>query len=245
MPSIVGHGRRRFKSHGRAGVCDFFGPWREHGVPAPRRNWIGHGLDVYSGRTVRDHGSRTSTQEPAERQGIMTTPASTEKTDVGSYFISNYPPYGVWKQELAAESEAATLRSPAPGVPLGLYLHIPFCRKRCKFCYFRVYTDKNSKQVERYLAALNREIELYSQRPVLAGADVRLSLDRLPPTSQGLRPGGRSRRPAESIGLGARTRAPCRRLGPGRPPRDQRLRRPPTGHVCRHRAGDPHRGLRQ
>ena len=27
---------------------------------------------------------------------------------------------------------------------LGVYLHIPFCRKRCHFCYFRVYTDKNS-----------------------------------------------------------------------------------------------------
>ena len=30
------------------------------------------------------------------------------------------------------------------GVPLGLYLHIPFCRKRCHFCYFRVYTNKNA-----------------------------------------------------------------------------------------------------
>ena len=37
---------------------------------------------------------------------------------------------------------------PAPGVPLGLYLHIPFCRKRCHFCYFRVYTDKNSDDVD-------------------------------------------------------------------------------------------------
>ena len=35
---------------------------------------------------------------------------------------------------------------PAPGVPLGLYLHIPFCRKRCHFCYFRVYTDKNAQR---------------------------------------------------------------------------------------------------
>ena len=35
--------------------------------------------------------------------------------------------------------------------PLGLYLHIPFCRKRCKFCYFRVYTDKNADEVEVYL----------------------------------------------------------------------------------------------
>ena len=39
------------------------------------------------------------------------------------------------------------LASPAPpDVPLGLYLHIPFCRKRCHFCYFRVYTDKNAQR---------------------------------------------------------------------------------------------------
>ena len=31
-------------------------------------------------------------------------------------------------------------------MPLGLYLHIPFCRKRCHFCYFRVYTDKNAER---------------------------------------------------------------------------------------------------
>ena len=36
-------------------------------------------------------------------------------------------------------------------MPLGLYLHIPFCRKRCHFCYFRVYTDKNAREVEQYL----------------------------------------------------------------------------------------------
>ena len=47
-----------------------------------------------------------------------------------------------------------------PGTPLGLYLHIPFCRKRCKFCYFRVYTDKNARDVEVYLDALVKEVEL-------------------------------------------------------------------------------------
>ena len=31
--------------------------------------------------------------------------------------------------------------------PLGVYVHIPFCRKRCDFCYFKVYTDKNSAQI--------------------------------------------------------------------------------------------------
>ncbi len=56
---------------------------------------------------------------------------------------------------------------PAPDVPLGLYLHIPFCRKRCKFCYFKVFTDQNAKDIEAYVAALCREIELVSKLPVM------------------------------------------------------------------------------
>jgi oxygen-independent coproporphyrinogen-3 oxidase len=52
-------------------------------------------------------------------------------------------------------------------------LHIPFCRKRCKFCYFKVFTDKNSAEVERYLAALSREIELVSKMPVMGGRPFR------------------------------------------------------------------------
>ncbi len=58
-------------------------------------------------------------------------------------------------------------------VPLGLYLHIPFCRKRCKFCYFRVYTDKNAAEVEQYVSALSREIELVSKLPVMGGRPFR------------------------------------------------------------------------
>ena len=63
------------------------------------------------------------------------------KTEVGSYFISNYPPFSVWNPESLPDVQRA-LNHPPGDVPLGLYLHIPFCRKRCKFCYFRVYTDK-------------------------------------------------------------------------------------------------------
>src|SRR5204863_4431903 len=51
----------------------------------------------------------------------------------------------------------------------GLYLHIPFCRKRCHFCYFRVYTDKNAQEVGHYLDVLAREWELYAQLPAIAG----------------------------------------------------------------------------
>ena len=65
------------------------------------------------------------------------------------------------------------MNAPPADVPLGLYLHIPFCRKRCKFCYFHVFTDKNSAEVERYLAALSREIELVSKLPVMGGRPFR------------------------------------------------------------------------
>lgn len=94
------------------------------------------------------------------------------KTQVGSYFISNYPPFSQWTPEGLSEVRLA-MQSPPAEAPLGLYLHIPFCRKRCKFCYFRVYTDKNAVDVERYVAALSREIELVSQLPVMGGRPFR------------------------------------------------------------------------
>jgi oxygen-independent coproporphyrinogen-3 oxidase len=96
----------------------------------------------------------------------------TTKTEVGSYFVANYPPFSLWTKEQLPAIESA-LAGPPRDVPLGLYLHIPFCRKRCKFCYFRVYTDKNAHEVEDYVAALSREIELVSQQPVMGGRPFR------------------------------------------------------------------------
>ena len=93
-----------------------------------------------------------------------------DQTDVGSYFVATYPPFSVWSQDAVARDARPALESPpAPGVPLGLYLHIPFCRKRCHFCYFRVYTDKNAQEVGQYLDVLAREWELYAQLPAIAG----------------------------------------------------------------------------
>lgn len=97
------------------------------------------------------------------------TPSQQEATGLGNYFIANYPPFAFWKPEWLGEAWVALGQPPRPGVKLGLYLHIPFCRKRCKFCYFRVYTDKNARDVEAYLAALLREVELYARQPAIAG----------------------------------------------------------------------------
>ncbi|MGD2111270.1 MAG: coproporphyrinogen-III oxidase family protein [Phycisphaerae bacterium] len=87
-------------------------------------------------------------------------------TEVGSYFVSNYPPFSTWSADHVPAVLAALDRQPGPSpVPLGLYMHIPFCRKRCKFCYFRVYTDKNSRDIETYLEALTAEAAAFAAKP--------------------------------------------------------------------------------
>ncbi len=95
--------------------------------------------------------------------------ATQEKTGLGNYFVANYPPFSFWSPAHLPAARAALDRPPEPGTPLGLYLHIPFCRKRCKFCYFRVYTDKNADDVKIYSDALVKEVELYSQTACVGG----------------------------------------------------------------------------
>ncbi len=97
------------------------------------------------------------------------TAANQENTGLGNYFVANYPPFSAWKPDYLPQARAALDAPPRPEAPLGLYLHIPFCRKRCKFCYFRVYTDKNARDVDVYLDALEREVALYARMPIVGG----------------------------------------------------------------------------
>jgi len=115
---------------------------------------------------VNCHTAVYSEQTVADR----TPSVLEERTEVGSYFVATYPPFSTWTTDAVARDGRPALDAPpVPGVPLGLYLHIPFCRKRCHFCYFRVYTDKNAQEVGDYLDILAREWELYATRPAVAG----------------------------------------------------------------------------
>lgn len=104
----------------------------------------------------------------------MTTTTQTG-TEVGNYFVSNYPPFSQWKPEFVPEALKALDQPPRLEDPLGLYLHIPFCRKRCKFCYFKVYTDKNATEIELYLDALIKEMECYSRTHAFQGRQLRFA----------------------------------------------------------------------
>lgn len=97
------------------------------------------------------------------------------KTEVGNYFVSNYPPFSLWQPDYLPDVVNALDQPPRTEDPLGLYLHIPFCRKRCKFCYFKVYTDKNASEIERYLDALIKENEIYSRARAFQGRQLRFA----------------------------------------------------------------------
>jgi oxygen-independent coproporphyrinogen-3 oxidase len=107
-------------------------------------------------------------------------PPIQKETTVGNYFVSNYPPFSFWKPELTSDILTAINAPPrqnwrsTPGQtptapPLGIYLHIPFCRKRCHFCYFKVYTDKDSSEIRAYIDAALKELSIYASKPVIGG----------------------------------------------------------------------------
>lgn len=52
--------------------------------------------------------------------------------------------------------------------PLRLYVHVPFCNYRCSFCFFAVRVGAGHTEMERYIAALEREIEWIAPRTPLA-----------------------------------------------------------------------------
>ena len=71
---------------------------------------------------------------------VSEAPPPSEKkphaTEAGNYFVSNYPPFSFWKPDPVPALEKV-LAKPAPqDIPRGVSFHIPFCRKRCHFCYF-------------------------------------------------------------------------------------------------------------
>ena len=94
------------------------------------------------------------------------------ETEVGSVFVSNYPPYSFWSGGGVDTALSALATAPGPDVPLGIYLHIPFCRKRCKFCYFKVYTDKDSGEIANYVDTVCREAESLAKQAAVAGRPV-------------------------------------------------------------------------
>ena len=51
-----------------------------------------------------------------------------------------------------------------------VYAHIPFCKQRCIFCHYPVKYGDQVAEKDRYLAALEKEMDLYMRRWARAGS---------------------------------------------------------------------------
>lgn len=86
----------------------------------------------------------------------------------GNYFVAAYPPFSAWTgAQVSALHEA--LEQPAPAAPLGLYIHLPFCGKKCDYCYYLSYIAQPAAVVDRYLDSVVREIALQAAHPAVKG----------------------------------------------------------------------------
>ncbi|MCC7291177.1 MAG: coproporphyrinogen III oxidase family protein [Phycisphaerales bacterium] len=91
----------------------------------------------------------------------------------GNYFVSAYPPFSAWTVD-QVETARRGLNAPpaAPDVPLGLYIHLPFCVQRCTYCYYLAFADRSRKDMEAYVDLLLAEAKLLRAAPALAGREI-------------------------------------------------------------------------
>lgn len=87
-------------------------------------------------------------------------------------FIFQYPPFANMQPGEAGAFVEAMHEDPATDAGFQLYVHIPFCRVRCTFCYYNVVPNSFRTVVNPYVEALHKDIDLVSRLPALRGRKV-------------------------------------------------------------------------
>jgi oxygen-independent coproporphyrinogen-3 oxidase len=96
----------------------------------------------------------------------------------GNYFVSAYPPFSTWTRddlpsfraaldEPAPAGAANAAGSPAETSELGFYVHVPFCVKRCPYCYYLAYAETPGDRIAAYVDALLAESAIYANTDAL------------------------------------------------------------------------------
>lgn len=110
----------------------------------------------------------------ATRAAQVATRPVTEEPLTGNYFVATYPPFSRWTADHTGRV-LQTLETPRPlagSEHLGLYIHIPFCAKRCDYCYYLSYSGMSSGAMDQYVDSLLGESAMYSRAPALADRQV-------------------------------------------------------------------------
>lgn len=77
---------------------------------------------------------------------------------------TSYPPSTYWESVCASHHLRAIQKLEEKDLPLSVYIHIPFCQKRCLFCGCFVIASKNVDVQKAYVTALKKEISLFAKK---------------------------------------------------------------------------------
>ena len=81
------------------------------------------------------------------------------RRDPGGYnLVVHFLPPEVARDHAA--DDALRVRLSQPTGPIGLYVHVPPCTGRCTFCHYAIEVNPGPERIDRYLAALEREMGL-------------------------------------------------------------------------------------
>lgn len=82
---------------------------------------------------------------------------------VKSPYYTTYPTGGEWSENFSHQDYSDALKQSLPKnteVPMALYVHIPFCKRLCYFCFCITYITADRQQIHKFTEYLFREIEM-------------------------------------------------------------------------------------
>ena len=79
---------------------------------------------------------------------------------------TSYPPANFFRDRFSSRSTAELLKDSNGQTPhnISLYIHIPFCSQLCFYCGCHTHISDNRHLIDRYLAALTKELEMVSKQ---------------------------------------------------------------------------------
>ena len=104
-------------------------------------------------------------RDEATQAGGHAPPSDTEllaRADERLPRYTSYPTAPHFTPQIGADAYATWLDTLDPGLPLSLYLHVPFCEQLCHYCGCHTTVANGSERIAHYAQLLMREVELVS-----------------------------------------------------------------------------------